>query len=205
VARACEDRAPELFAAFMTAASTAAEGRNALYEAPSFPLADSSPVPAVDLDPATDPAQVADRLAALAALAARRLGAVDAALPRDRAACRLGAQAAMGTWRLLAAAPATGTATDSSTPATPAPGASAPRSVPPPAAAGLPRPPPALPGHSPAGRAPHPMPARPLRQPPAATGWLRRPRGRARQLSQAPHYGSDFSNARLAAHASGRG
>jgi hypothetical protein len=37
VARACEDRAPDLFAAFMTAAGTAVDGRNALNDAPSLP------------------------------------------------------------------------------------------------------------------------------------------------------------------------
>jgi hypothetical protein len=101
VARACEDQSPELFAAFMTAAGAAVEGRNALYDAPSFPLASSSPMLSANLKPAPDPAHVADQLAGLAALAARRLCAAEAALPGDRAACRLGAQAAIGIWRLL--------------------------------------------------------------------------------------------------------
>jgi hypothetical protein len=104
-ARAYEDRAPELFAAFITAAGTAAEGRNALYDAPSFPLASSSPPPAVDLNSATDPAHVADQLAALAALVARCLCAVDAALPGGLAACRFGARAASGIRQLLVAEP----------------------------------------------------------------------------------------------------
>lgn len=105
VARAYEDRAPELFAAFMTAAGTAVEGRNALYNATSFPLTSSSPVPAVDPNPATDPAHIADQLAALATLVARRLYAIEAGLPGDRAACRLGTQAAISIWRLLTADP----------------------------------------------------------------------------------------------------
>ncbi len=43
VARACEDLAPKLFAAFMTAAGTAVEGRNALDDAPSLPPATGPP------------------------------------------------------------------------------------------------------------------------------------------------------------------
>jgi hypothetical protein len=101
-ARACEERAPELFAAFMTAAGRAVEGRNALYHAPSFPLGHDGRLPAAGPGTTTGAAQVADQFAALAALVAQCLGSVEAALPGDRAACQRGAQAATEIWRLLA-------------------------------------------------------------------------------------------------------
>ncbi len=93
--RDCEDRAPELFAAFMTAADAAVDGREALTIAPSLPLAGGAgPVEAAVT--VADPGQTADLLATLAATLRDRLtGAADLAmLPGDRAACQDAAQAA---------------------------------------------------------------------------------------------------------------
>ena len=73
VARACEDWAPDLFAAFMTAAGTAVEGRNALNDAPSLPPARAGPPPAPTVSTETSADRIADELAALAVLLARRL------------------------------------------------------------------------------------------------------------------------------------
>jgi hypothetical protein len=89
VARACEDRVPELFAAFMVAAATAVEGRNALNDAPSFPPARSDPALSPIVTMAADVEHVADELAELAALLAQRLpeAAVQAGLAADREAC----------------------------------------------------------------------------------------------------------------------
>src|SRR5262249_58935906 len=64
VARAGEDLAPELFAAFITAAGTAVEGRNALGDAPSLPPA-TGPPPAITMSATVDAGQIADDLAAL--------------------------------------------------------------------------------------------------------------------------------------------
>jgi hypothetical protein len=103
VARAGEDRAPELFAAFMTAAGTAVEGRNALYDAPSLPPA-TSPPPAPTVSRAVSAGQIADELAAFAALLAERLAeaVARAAGEDDRAACQHATYAAADIHRLLA-------------------------------------------------------------------------------------------------------
>jgi hypothetical protein len=106
-ARACEDRAPELFAAFMMAAGTATEGRNAVNAAPSLPAGTSSVRGREPLVSAADDADaVADELAALAGLLAHRLpdAAAAADLAGDRAACRDAARAAAQIHRLLARA-----------------------------------------------------------------------------------------------------
>jgi hypothetical protein len=106
VARACEDREAELFAAFMTAAGTAVEGRNALGDAPSLPPA-TGPPPAVALSATAAAGQIADELAALAALLAQRLAEEGALAVRegDRAACQHAANAATDIHRLLAPGP----------------------------------------------------------------------------------------------------
>jgi len=100
MARACEDQVPELFAAFMVAATTAAEGRNALNDAPSLPPARSSPTPPLTVSLADDADNVADGLAELAALLAQRLHE-PAALADDRDACEWAAQAATGIHQIL--------------------------------------------------------------------------------------------------------
>jgi hypothetical protein len=104
VARACEDRAPDLFAAFMTAAGTAVEGRNALNDAPSLPPARTSPAPAPTVSARASAERIADELAALAALLAQRLAEArtQAALAGDRHACQHAARTAAGIHRLLA-------------------------------------------------------------------------------------------------------
>jgi hypothetical protein len=102
-ARDCEDRAPELFAAFMTAADAAVDGREALTIAPSLPLAgDAGPVDAAVTG--ADPGQAADLLATLAAALRDRLtGAANlAVLPDDRAACQDAAAAARRICQLMA-------------------------------------------------------------------------------------------------------
>src|SRR6266487_2241827 len=95
LARASEDAVPSLFAAFMTAADAAVDGRQAITIAPSLSpspggtLATSSPAADADIDTITD------ALAALGALLDERLAdAADRALvPDDRAACQAAAQA----------------------------------------------------------------------------------------------------------------
>jgi hypothetical protein len=107
VARAGEDRTPELFAAFLTAAGTAVEGRNALGDAPSLPPA-TGPPPAPTVSPAASAGQIADELAALAALLAQRLAeaaAAQAVGEGDRAACQHATYAAADIHRLLTPRP----------------------------------------------------------------------------------------------------
>jgi hypothetical protein len=106
VARACEDRTPELFAAFMTTAGTAVEGRSALSEAPSLPPA-TGPLPAITMSATVDADQIADELAAVAALLAQRLAEAGAQTVRegDRAACQHAIYAAADIRRLLAPGP----------------------------------------------------------------------------------------------------
>jgi len=103
VARAYEDLAPELFAAFMTAAGTAVEGRNALNDAPSLPPA-TGPRPAITMSATADADHIADELAALAALLAQRLAEAGAQAigEGDRAACQHATYAAADIHRLLA-------------------------------------------------------------------------------------------------------
>lgn len=106
VARACEDLAPELFAAFMTAAGAAVEGRNALSDAPSLPPA-TGPLPAVTVSATAGAGQIADELAALAALLTQRLAKAGAKAvgEGDRAACQHATYAAADIHRLLAPGP----------------------------------------------------------------------------------------------------
>jgi hypothetical protein len=103
-ARACEDQVPDLFAAFMMAATAAVEGRNALNGAPSLPPSGSSS-PAPSPSAYADVAQIAEILATLGALLAERLSAAArvATSDGDRAACEAAALAAGEVHRLLAA------------------------------------------------------------------------------------------------------
>jgi hypothetical protein len=102
VARASEDLAPDLFAAFITAAGTAVEGRNALGGAPSLPPATRRPTITMSSTAGAD--QIADALAALATLLAQRLAEAGARAVRegDRAACQHATCAAADIHRLLA-------------------------------------------------------------------------------------------------------
>jgi hypothetical protein len=94
-ARDWQDRAPELLAAFMTAADAAVDGREALTIAPSLPHAGSAD-PGSTVAAGAGPGQAADALAALACALRDRLtsAAARAHLPGDRAACQDGAAAA---------------------------------------------------------------------------------------------------------------
>jgi len=102
IARDCEDRTPELFAAFMTAADAAVDGREALTIAPSLSAGGTRPGHAIAAE--ADPGQTADLLAALAAALRDRLtSAADlAVLPGDRAACHEAAAAAGRICQLMA-------------------------------------------------------------------------------------------------------
>lgn len=99
-ARDCEGRASELFAAFMTTADAAVDGREALAAAPSLPLDGAGGA----MVAAGDTGQVADILAALAAVLHQRL--IDASdladTPDDRSACQDAADAAARIWQLMA-------------------------------------------------------------------------------------------------------
>jgi hypothetical protein len=102
-ARYWQDRAPRLFAAFMTAADAAVDGREALTIAPSLPPADGAG-PGDTAASSADPAQASDTLAALAAALRDRLtrAADRAVLPGDQAACQDAAQAAGRICQLMA-------------------------------------------------------------------------------------------------------
>jgi hypothetical protein len=90
-----QDRVPGLFAALMTTADAAMDGREALTAAPSLPLTGSAqPGHVVAAD--ADVGHAADAVAALAALVRDRLTeAADLAdTPDDRTACQEAAEAA---------------------------------------------------------------------------------------------------------------
>jgi hypothetical protein len=104
LARRSEDRAPSLFAAFMTAADAAVDGREAITIAPSLSpspggtLATSSPAADAGIDTITD------ALAALGALLDERLtdAADRAVISGDRAACQAAAEAGRRIRQLMA-------------------------------------------------------------------------------------------------------
>jgi hypothetical protein len=95
VARGYQDQARGLFAAFMTTADAAVDGREALTIAPSLPLGGGTGSGAA-LPAGADAGQAADSLAALAAVLRDRLtdAATRADLPGDRTACQDAAEAA---------------------------------------------------------------------------------------------------------------
>lgn len=103
LARQCQDQEPDLFAAFMTTASAAADGRDAITTAPALP----PPDPATPQDnqpaPPTDPGTAADAIAALAALLARRLDHTTTltSTTGDRIACQDAADAASQIHQLM--------------------------------------------------------------------------------------------------------
>ena len=101
-ARDCQDRVPGLFAAFMTAADAAVDGREALTIAPSLPPG-GGPGPGVAMPAGAGAGQAAGALAALAAVLRDRLAdaATRAVLPGDRAACQDAAGAAGRIWQLM--------------------------------------------------------------------------------------------------------
>jgi hypothetical protein len=94
-ARHHQDQVPALFAAFMTTADAAVDGREAITIAPSLPTAPAArPGPPLTADAGTG--QAADTVAALAAVLRDRLtdAAAQAGTPGDRAACQDAADAA---------------------------------------------------------------------------------------------------------------
>jgi hypothetical protein len=98
LARANEDRVPELFAAFMIVADATIDGRDALLGAPSFPE-DHLVALTVVSAPGAEIDEIADRLAALGEVLGERLAsaAALARTPGDAPACIEAADAA---WRI---------------------------------------------------------------------------------------------------------
>jgi len=106
LARSCEDQSPDLFAAFMSAAVTAADGRDAILTADALPAHTASAAGTGQPTPGAGPREVADSIATSAAALAARLNdaAGLAVTPSDRRACRDAAAAARRIHRLLACA-----------------------------------------------------------------------------------------------------
>jgi hypothetical protein len=102
-ARDSQDQVPGLFAAFMTAADAAVDGREALTVAPSLPQAGGA-APGDAVAAGADAGQAADALAALAAVLGDHLSraAALADLTGDRVACQDAAQAAGRICQLMA-------------------------------------------------------------------------------------------------------
>jgi hypothetical protein len=102
-ARSCTDRIPELFAAFMTTADAAVEGREAITTAPSLPPGPAAAQPGllVQSDSVDD---ALDVLAALGAILESRLtqAAAAATISADRLACSEAASAARRIHQLMA-------------------------------------------------------------------------------------------------------
>ena len=102
-ARSYVDRIPELFAAFMTAADAAVEGREDTTTAPSLPVGPATAVPGL-LVPGNSVDAALDILAALGALLESHLtqAAAAATIPADRLACDEAARAARRIHQLMA-------------------------------------------------------------------------------------------------------
>jgi hypothetical protein len=103
VARSCVDRIPELFAAFMTTADAAVEGREAITAAPSLPPGPAAAQAGL-LASGDSIDDALDDLAALGALLESRLtqAAAAATLAADRVACGEAAGAARRIHQLMA-------------------------------------------------------------------------------------------------------
>jgi hypothetical protein len=102
-ARRYQDQVPGLFAAFMTAADAAVDGREALTVAPSLPLHGSTE-PASAVPPDADTGEAADALAALAAALRECLAeaTAQAGTAGDELACQEAAEAAGRICELMA-------------------------------------------------------------------------------------------------------
>jgi len=105
LARDNEDRVPGLFAAFMTAADAAVDGREAVTAAPSLPSGGRSGIgtnPPIAADAGVG--EVADSMAALAVLLGQRLGyaAILSTASSDQAACEEAVAAAGRICQLMA-------------------------------------------------------------------------------------------------------
>lgn len=96
LARRCEDQAPELFAAFLTTADAAVDGREAITNAPSLPAVTANPLLSGDVMAHLPADQVISTVGELGAILAERLtrGARVAIAPGDAAACEHAAAAA---------------------------------------------------------------------------------------------------------------
>ena len=102
-ARTCTDRIPELFAAFMTTADAAVDGREAITAAPSLPAGPAAAQPGLLASGGSVDAAL-DILAAVGALLEERLtqAAASAMLAADRVACGEAASAARRIHQLMA-------------------------------------------------------------------------------------------------------
>ncbi len=96
LARDCEDRVPALFAAFMTAADAAVDGREAITIAPSLPQPSGAGAAVSVTGPNSPVEEIAGSLAGLGAVLRDRLShaATIAATAGDRTACTDAALAA---------------------------------------------------------------------------------------------------------------
>jgi hypothetical protein len=103
LARASEDRVPGLFAAFMTAADAAVDGREAVTAAQSLPLGGGATggLPVVSV---ANAGEIADELEALAVVLGERLREAATLSPgaSDRDACEAAAEAAGRICQLMA-------------------------------------------------------------------------------------------------------
>jgi hypothetical protein len=106
LARQSQGKAPDLLAAFMSAATVAADGRDAIASAPALLSAGSPARPGGRPGREPGPQAAADSIARLAAVLADRLdhAASLATTPRDWRACEDGAQAARQIYQLMAPA-----------------------------------------------------------------------------------------------------
>ena len=106
LARRHEDQSPDLFAAFMSAAVAATDGRDAVLTADALPAHAAGVAEPEQPTPGADPREAADAIAASAAALAARLdhAAGIAETSQDRRACRDAAAAARQIRRLLAGA-----------------------------------------------------------------------------------------------------
>jgi hypothetical protein len=105
VARCCEDQSPDLFAAFMSAAGAAADGRDAILTAASRPSRTTGAAEPGQPSPCVRPAEAADWIAASAIRLATSLDRASgrAGARQDRDACRAAATAARQIHHLMAA------------------------------------------------------------------------------------------------------
>jgi hypothetical protein len=103
IARRFEDRSPDLFAAFMSAAVVAADGRDAVLRAGALPAPTSGAAGPGQPALSADPREVANSIAASAAMLATRLdhAADRTGTSQDRRACHDAATAAMQIHQLL--------------------------------------------------------------------------------------------------------
>lgn len=102
LARAGEDMVPALFAALMTTADAAVDGREAITAAPSLPPP-TGPPPSASIPAGTSTGQIISALASLSALLHTRLAetASSAPTPADQASCGEAAGAARRIYRLM--------------------------------------------------------------------------------------------------------